>query len=659
MLIYILKFSACLFIFMAFYKLFLERETMHQLKRFYLLFALVLSIGFPLITFTQFVEPVTITQNFTNAQQIVFEHEAIEQASLWDYLPQLLWTVYGIGVLIFSLKFVLNLNVIFKKIHCNPKLKAHRYINVLLNDEVTPHTFFNYIFLNKYKYESQQIPQEVFIHEQTHAEQKHSLDILFIELLQILFWFNPLLYFIKRDIKLNHEFLADKAVLLNGIQPSQYQQLLLAFSSNTNEPQLANAINYSSIKKRFTIMKTQTSKQKMWLRSFLLLPLVALTLYGFSDRNIELKQQLSSIINNDKIQDVIIKIDKNQEIFLNELPIKMQDLSKEINKLNTHLTLEQKRKFLYAEIYHHTNTTKELVKFIQETLRESDIWNYSTANLDFAVNGKVKIKSPHLPFTPLSELSDEDKTIYYYLLNNYREWLKVNKPNRELEETKNGYIIKDENNKIIMSTDPEIEAIPIEEMLGKNSEWSVDVKVDFTEDSIQQKATPEEVAEYNKLAKKYNAQPKEKRVVKLDDLKRLEYIYNKMSKDQKASSEPFPDCPPPPPAPKVIKGKELPPPPPIPADATPAQKKKMQNAVDDYNNKVPPPPPPPAPKSALDHVIEMAKKGASFYYEGKSISSDEAISLLKKNDKLNISTKESNSKQPKVYITTKPIVIKN
>jgi len=132
-----------------------------------------------------------------------------------------------------------------------------------------------------------------------------------------------------------------------------------------------------------------------------------------------------------------------------------------------------------------------------------------------------------------------------------------------------------------------------------------------------------------------------------------------MSKDQKASSEPFPDCPPPPPAPKVIKGKELPPPPPIPADATPAQKKKMQNAVDDYNNKVPPPPPPPAPKSALDHVIEMAKKGASFYYEGKSISSDEAISLLKKNDKLNISTKESNSKQPKVYITTKPIVIKN
>jgi len=564
MLIYILKFSTCLFIFMAFYKLFLERETMHQLKRFYLLFALVLSIGFPLITFTQFVEPITITQNFTNTQQIILEHEAIEQTSLWDYLPQLLWTIYGVGVLIFSLKFVLNLNVIFKKIHRNPKLKAHHYINVLLSDEVTPHTFFNYIFLNKYKYESQQIPQEVFIHEQTHAEQKHSLDILFIEFLQILFWFNPLLYFIKSDIKLNHEFLADKAVLLNGIQPSQYQQLLLAFSSNAAEPQLANAINYSSIKKRFTIMKTQTSKQKMWLRSVLLLPLVALTLYGFSERKEVVNGE--TLTGLEIIETLDLFLNENGELLLNDKVVTLLEI-KSLFQQNTNLQVSVK-------IYPDAN--KEIKENIFSDLRT------------------IGIK------------------------------------------------------KITICTSQ------VDEFLN------------------QQKATPEEVAEYNKLAKKYNAQPKEKRVVKLDDLKRLEYIYNKMSKDQKASSESFPDCPAPPPAPKAIKGKELPPPPPppVPANATSEQKAKYNKVIEEYNTKYtvkngkvlenpPPPPPPPAPKSPLDHVIEMAKKGAAFYYEGKPISSDEAISLLKKNDKLNISTKESNSKQPKVYITTKPIVIKN
>jgi hypothetical protein len=104
-----------------------------------------------------------------------------------------------------------------------------------------------------------------------------------------------------------------------------------------------------------------------------------------------------------------------------------------------------------------------------------------------------------------------------------------------------------------------------------------------------------------------------------------------------------------------MKGKDAPPPPPIPANATPAQKKKMQATIDNYDNDVPPPPAPPAPKSPLDHVIEMAKKGATFYYEGNLISSDEAIQLLKINNERNISTKQVDSKEPKVYISKEPI----
>ncbi|MCB0447256.1 MAG: M56 family metallopeptidase, partial [Gelidibacter sp.] len=393
MLIYILKFSACLFIFMAFYKLFLERENMHQLKRFYLLLALVLSITFPLITFTQFVEPITITQNFSNAQQITIEHEAIEQTSLWDYLPQLLWTIYGIGVLIFGLKFVLNLNVIFKKIHRNPKLKAHRYINVLLSDEVTPHTFFNYIFLNKYKYESQQIPQEVFIHEQTHAEQKHSLDILFIELLQILFWFNPLLYFIKRDIKLNHEFLADKAVLLNGIQPSQYQQLLLAFSSNAAEPQLANAINYSSIKKRFTLMKTRTSKRAVWIKSLLILPLLSVLIYGFSTKEVLKKEVHSELVQQKatkaEIEEYNKLAKKYNAVDIEERIIKKKDLER-LETIYRKMTLVQRAK---AQPFPECNQT-------QNYSREEDNKKFSEANYYY--------KGERITFEKANELLDKN-----------------------------------------------------------------------------------------------------------------------------------------------------------------------------------------------------------------------------------------------------------
>jgi hypothetical protein len=190
--------------------------------------------------------------------------------------------IYFIGVAFFTFRFSKNLSAILLKIKRNPTFKTLSYINVLLRDHVIPHTFFNYIFLNKSSYDAKDIPAEVLFHEQTHASQKHSLDVLFIEVLQIIFWFNPLIYVTKSSIKLNHEFLADEAVLSKGIEPSYYQKLLLVFSSNTPSPHLANSINYSLIKKRFTVMKTQTSKSKVWIRSFLLLSLLAILIFSFS-----------------------------------------------------------------------------------------------------------------------------------------------------------------------------------------------------------------------------------------------------------------------------------------------------------------------------------------------------------------------------------------
>src|SRR5690606_31752155 len=230
MVLYLLKSGVCLALFYGFYKLLLEKESVHSFKRFYLLATLVLAFGIPLITFTEYVEPVPMApvQEF-NFQPL--EATVIEETPKTNYLPIILWSVYGAGVLFFGFMFFKNLSGLVGKIKRNPKLKSKNFINVLLNDLVIPHTFFNYIFLNKHKLETQQIPKEVLLHEETHAKQKHSLDILLIELLQVFFWFNPFIYLIKHSIKLNHEFLADRAVLKQGIASSTYQNMLLAFSS--------------------------------------------------------------------------------------------------------------------------------------------------------------------------------------------------------------------------------------------------------------------------------------------------------------------------------------------------------------------------------------------------------------------------------------------
>lgn len=428
---YILKSFLCLAVFYGFYKLFLEKESFHNFKRFYLLASVVLAFFIPLITFTEYREIIT-------QEAPIFSSELSQiKTSQANYLPVILWSIYGMGVFLFSFKFLKNLVGLVLKIKQNPKLKNHNFINVLLLDLVIPHTFLSYIFLNKQKFESHQIPQEVLLHEETHAKQKHSLDVLFIEIIQILFWFNPFIYLMKRSIKLNHEFLADQSVIKNGISISTYQQILLAFSSNASEPKLANAINYSSIKKRFTIMKTQTSsKQNFWIRSFILLPLLAILIYSFS-------------------------------------------------------------------------------------------------------------------------------------------------------------------NKLVVSN--------------------------------QQKATPEEIAEYNQLAKKYNTMSESGEfIVKRVEKERLEYLYSKLSDSQRKNAEPFPvfpPPPPPPPAPKVMPG--------------------------DHTN-IPPPP----PKSPLEHVKEMAGKGAKFFYNEKPIGSKKAIELLESNNNLNILTKHSDKTDFVVHISSEPIEIK-
>ncbi|MEO6347306.1 MAG: M56 family metallopeptidase [Aquaticitalea sp.] len=830
MLVYLIKFSACLAIFMVFYKLFLERENMHLIKRYYLLAVLILSLGIPFVTFVQYIEP-TITDTFVLPMDTIVSYPEIENVPApTNYTPIILWSLYGLGFLIFGLKFSLNLSHIYKKIKHNPKHRNQRFINVLLTDLITPHTFFSYIFLNKRKYEAQEIPQEVFIHEQTHARQKHSIDVLCIELLQVVFWFNPLLYLIKKDIKLNHEFLADQAVLKNGIQPSAYQTLLLAFSSDAQHVELANAINYSSIKKRFTVMKTHTSKQKIWLRSLLLLPLVALTLYGFSERKDVVREDVNSVHTiSDTIQNINIYIDKNENILLNKKAIKFENLQVAINKLNDHLTTEEKQLFLSATIKYETEDTRDLMNKIPTILFNCNIYMWTAINvLELKTPGvnSVILKnkyagktieeankfyeketidlSPYEPADSTSpwQISTEVSAITYTEIDES----KIPDASKELVEEYNTiarkFNSKASDDKIYKLKDVNRIYIIYPQLSKKQKEAAEkypDIFKAFSTDQL--KATPEEVEEYNKLAKHCNSElSDEQPILKVKDIKRLEYLYSKMSDDQKKNAETYPDFSkmPPPPSPEtgfiIVNGETLwyvkfnpikyynkkgylvdkngktlkgnnqvnasdvlpgqyinkiyqndkvvvefkdnmsgaipppPPPPPLPPPSSPhtedsaphldnsplsailgnqeiyesmkkffvyqeAEKqvpffldgnkisskqaiefvKKTNNfKIEQKGNEAVyliktegptningTPPPPPAPISPLDHMIEMAKKGAIFYYEGKSISSDEAIKLLKNNSQLNISTKQVNSKEPKVYISKEPIIIKD
>ncbi|WP_282030467.1 M56 family metallopeptidase [Winogradskyella eximia] len=392
--IYVLKFSACLLVFWLVYVLFLERQNMHHFKRFYLLCTLALAIIIPTLTVTEYIEP--IITNLETAPLFIplepsFVEMPIEDASFFN-LETTLWLIYGIGVLLFSIRFLINLVKMQRRISKNENIAKRSFIYVLLQENLIPHSFFKYIFFNKTRYESNNIPKEVMLHEETHAKQLHSLDIIILELLQIAFWFHPLIYILKHHVKLNHEFLADQAVLKHGSDAKTYQNILLQFSSNTQNHQLSSAINYSSIKKRFTVMKTQTSKTRIWLSTLLVLPIIAILFYSFAEKEY-VEKETTDIA--DAIKEELKEVDAYKHQYVGDNIVEIY-----LEKFNQYEILRNDEPHYIHKSESEKNQMEDLF---------SDLGGIY---FRMSKENKANVKRPISPIKPYVQITLKDKTYY-------------------------------------------------------------------------------------------------------------------------------------------------------------------------------------------------------------------------------------------------------
>ena len=137
----------------------------------------------------------------------------------------------------------------------------------LIEKDLPPFSFWDKIYLNK-KHFKDQIDHRIFLHEKTHLIQKHSLDLIFIEILQVISWFNPALYFYKKAIKDNHEFLADEVIVETQFNIKDYQNLILSEVLTAQNQSLINQFNFSNTKKRFIMMTTKRSKLEKFKKLF-------------------------------------------------------------------------------------------------------------------------------------------------------------------------------------------------------------------------------------------------------------------------------------------------------------------------------------------------------------------------------------------------------
>ena len=275
---YLVKSSLCLGILWMFYKLVLEKESMHTFKRGYLMIGIALSLSIPFINggmdWTSMLSIFSNHDSTTSFTTLVINNGSnlVEETSQFGFYDYLLITYITISFLLFG-RFMYHLSNLFYRILVHKKAQIGGKNFVLLKEDVVPHTFFNFIFIHEQAWINGKIPKEIITHESTHAFEMHSLDIILIEFIKCFIWINPFIYIWKKSVQLNHEFLADQAVLPTS-ETRNYQRLLLEYSQTKPSNYLASSLNFNITKKRFLMMKTRTSYRAMGIKMIGILPLV-------------------------------------------------------------------------------------------------------------------------------------------------------------------------------------------------------------------------------------------------------------------------------------------------------------------------------------------------------------------------------------------------
>ena len=272
-MIYLLQVSTCWIVLYGIYILFLQKETFFTINRYYLLGALFAGLMIPFLggylPANQTSTEIYYVMNQVSTVEISAPTELIAPTFKWFTLLNM---IYGIGALVVCSRFFYGLYRIYTIYQSSTKTILKKYTLVESSKYHLPFSFFHFIFISD-KVKLQNDVDKVLKHEELHAHQWHSLDIVITELLQVFFWFNPVLIFYKNALKQSHEFLAD-AYVTQDHNKSSYGQLLLRQSTSGLEIALANHFFHSQIKKRITMMYKEKSKRPAMVKYLAAIPVL-------------------------------------------------------------------------------------------------------------------------------------------------------------------------------------------------------------------------------------------------------------------------------------------------------------------------------------------------------------------------------------------------
>ena len=276
---YLLKLNIALILLFSFYKLMFTGDTFFSWRRATLIGMYFVAMMLPVMDFSAWLSNSEGMTSIANEYATVVL-PAVSTSSkgggvlLWELVVLI---VYGVVTCVLLLRFLWQLfSIILLKNNSQTAYIHDTEVYVLTNDE-GPFSFFNWIFINPERHKSDEI-EEIMMHELTHCQQLHSIDIIFAELFCVVFWFNPFVWLLKREVRLNLEYLADNSVLANGKDNKEYQYHLLGLTYRKNVATITNNFNVLPIKKRIKMMNKKETKGILKAKYMLYIPLVAMLL---------------------------------------------------------------------------------------------------------------------------------------------------------------------------------------------------------------------------------------------------------------------------------------------------------------------------------------------------------------------------------------------
>jgi Zn-dependent protease with chaperone function len=262
-LIYVIKSTVYLTVFYAFFILFMKKTTFFRFNRIMFMAASALCFILPAVDvspaiFAGIDMPMNaIEEALTPAYKLGIDEVTVKAESGMIWLI-IISTIYFVGL--FS---VLGSNIasyirLYKLLHEGQAERAGEMKVLTVDTDMPSFSWGKYIVISRADMETN---QAILTHERMHIKCRHSIDLMLYSLISTIHWFNPLVWVARMELKMLHEYEADELTLKTGINPAQYQLLLVKKTVDSQQFQMANGFYHSKLKNRIIMINKKKTNR--------------------------------------------------------------------------------------------------------------------------------------------------------------------------------------------------------------------------------------------------------------------------------------------------------------------------------------------------------------------------------------------------------------